>query len=65
MDDFQSRDETARIGAHDNSKLWLMFYIIIESNPQKTFYSIVLCTNMAAVTSGENHQKMKGNINPA
>ena len=31
----------------------LMFCIIIESNSQKTFFS-VLCTKMAAVTSGEN-----------
>ena len=29
--------------------------IVIESNSQKTFSSVVLCTNMAAVTSGENH----------
>ena len=32
-----------------------MFCIKIESNSQKTYFSIVLCTNMAAVTSGENH----------
>ena len=31
-----------------------MFCIIIESN-SKTFSSIVLYTNMAAVTSGKNH----------
>ena len=28
---------------------------MIESNSQKTFLSFVLCTNMAALTSGENH----------
>ena len=33
----------------------IMFYMIIESNSQKTFFSFVLCTNMAAMTSGENH----------
>ena len=38
-----------------NSKLRLMFCIIIESNSQKTFFSLFLCTNMAAMTSGENH----------
>ena len=43
------------VGIQNNSKLWLMFCIIIESNSQKTFFSIVLYTNMAAVTSGENH----------
>ena len=37
----------------NNSKLWLMFCIIIESISRKTFFSIVLYTNMAAVTSGE------------
>ena len=40
IDGFQSRDETA------------MF--TIESNSQKTFATIVLYTNMAAVTSDEN-----------
>ena len=39
----------------NNSKLWHMFCIIIESNCRKTFSSTVLYTNMAAVTSGENH----------
>ena len=43
------------VGAQNNSKLWLMFFIIRDSNSQKTFFSIVLYTNMAAVTSGENH----------
>ena len=33
----------------------IMFYMIIESNSQKTFFYFVLCTNMAAMTSGENH----------
>ena len=37
------------------SKLWLMFCIIIESDSQKTYFSFVLCTNMAAMTSGDNH----------
>ena len=32
-----------------------MFFIIIESNSQKTFFAAVLYTNMAAVTSGEYH----------
>ena len=45
------------VGAQNNSNLRLMFCIIIESNSQKMFFSIVLFTNMAAVTSGENHQQ--------
>ena len=36
--------------------MMLKFCIIIESNSQKTFFSIVLYTNMAAVTSCENRQ---------
>ena len=42
-------------GAQNNSKSCPMFCIIIDSNSQKTFLSIVLCTKMAAVTSGQNH----------
>ena len=38
----------------------LKFCIIIESNSQKTFSSIVLYTNMAAVTSRENRQLNEG-----
>ena len=34
----------------------LKFCIIIESNSQKTFFAIVLYTNMAAVTSRENRE---------
>ena len=34
----------------------LEFCIIIESNSQKTFFAIVLYTNMAAVTSGANQE---------
>ena len=30
-------------------------FCIIESNSQKPFFSLVLCTNMAAMTSDENH----------
>ena len=37
-----------------------MFCIITESNSQKTLFSVVLCTNMAAVTSGENHLHWEG-----
>ena len=52
---FQSRDKTAMLVhktiANDGSCLC----IIIESNSQKTFFSFVLCTNMAAMTSGESH----------
>ena len=36
------------VGAQKNSNLWLMFCVIIESNSPKPFFSIVLCTNMAA-----------------
>ena len=32
-----------------------MFCIIIEPNSKMTFFSVVLCTNMAAMSSGENH----------
>ena len=34
----------------------LKFCIIIESNSQKTFFAIVLYTNMAALTSRENRE---------
>ena len=34
----------------------LKFCIIIESNSQKSFFAIVLYTNMAAVTSGTNQE---------
>ena len=34
----------------------LKFCIIIVSNSQKTFFAIVLYTNMAAVTSRENRE---------
>ena len=39
-----------------NGKMSLKFCIIIESNSQKTFYVIVLYTNMAPVTSRENRE---------
>ena len=35
----------------------LTFYIIIEPNSQKSFFRIVLYTNMAAVMSRENQAK--------
>ena len=47
LDDFQSRDETAML-VHKSIANY-------GSNSQKTFFSIVLCTNVASVTSGENH----------
>ena len=34
----------------------LKFCIIIESNSPKTFFAIVLYTNLAAVTSGANQE---------
>ena len=37
-----------------NGKMSLKFCIILEDNPQKNFFAIVLYTNMAAVTSREN-----------
>ena len=40
--------------------MMLKFCIIIESNSQKTFFSIVLYNNMAAVTSRENRQLNEG-----
>ena len=48
MDGFQSRDETAML-VHKRAANYN------ESNSQNTFSSMVLCTNMAAVTTGENH----------
>ena len=52
---FHSRDETAM-------QVWHTFYIIIESNSQKSFFAIALYTNMAAVTSCENREYLLGNI---
>ena len=43
------------VGAQNNSKLWLMFCIIIESNSLQTIFLSVIRINMAAMTSGENH----------
>ena len=51
---FQSCD--AHVGAQNNSKIRIMFCVIIESNSQKTFFSFVLCTNMVTMISAENHQ---------
>ena len=58
IDGFQSRDKTAMLVHKTNSKLRLMFCIIIESNSQKTFFFLVLCSNMVAMTSGENHNEI-------
>ena len=44
------------VGAQNNGKMSLKFCIITESNSQKTFFAIVLYTNMAAVTSRENRE---------
>ena len=56
IDGFQSPElGDGHVCVQNNSKLWLMFCIIIESNSQKTVFSIVLYTNMVAVTSGENY----------
>ena len=44
------------VGVQNNGKMSLKFCIIIESNFQKTFFAIVLFTNMAAVTSRENRE---------
>ena len=38
--------QDGHVGAQN---LWLMFCLIIESNSQKTFFSFILCTNMAAM----------------
>ena len=54
IDGFQSRDEKAML-VHKTMANWLIFCIIIESNSQKNLFSFVLCTNMEAVKSGENH----------
>ena len=44
------------VGVQNNGKMSLKFCIIIESNSQKTSVTIVLYTNMAAVTSGTNQE---------
>ena len=46
----------SHVGVQNNGKMSLKFCIIIESNSQKTFFAIVLCTNMAAVASRENRE---------
>jgi len=43
------------VDAQNNSKLGLMFCIIAEANYLKAFLSFALCTNVAVMTSGENH----------
>ena len=40
---------------HKTIANYVMFCIIIESNSQKTFFCLALCTNIAAMRSGENH----------
>ena len=55
IDGFQSRDETA-ILVHKTIANYASRFALQDSNSQKTFFCTVLCTNMAAVTSGENHQ---------
>ena len=52
---FHSRDETALL-VYNNSKMSLKFCLIRESNCQKTFFAIVVYTNMAAVESRENQE---------
>ena len=44
------------VGVQDNGKMSLKFCIIIESKSQKTFFAVVLYTNMATVTSNENRE---------
>lgn len=44
-----------RVGAQHNREWWLMVCIIIESDSHTSFFSFVLCTNLKAMTSGENH----------
>ena len=50
---FYPRDETAMLVYKTIENCSTSSCIIIESNSQETFYSIVLYTNMAAVTSDE------------
>ena len=53
---FHSSDENGHVGVQNNGKVSLKFCIIIESNSQNTFFTIVLYTNVAAVTSRENRE---------
>ena len=43
----------------NNGKMSLKIFIAIESNYQKTFFEIVLYTNMAAVTLVANQDLQK------
>ena len=53
---FSITGRDGHVGAQSNGKMSLKFSIIIESNYQKTFFAIVLYTNMVAVTSRENRE---------
>ena len=48
------------VGVEKNGKMSLKFCIIIESNSQKTFFAIILYTNMATVTSHNNREYGRG-----
>ena len=53
---FHPRDETAMLVYKTIENGSTRFCITTESNSEKTFHSIVLHTNMAAMTSDENRQ---------
>ena len=56
IDGFQSRDETAMVV--DKTIISQIMARILHNNRvkfPKDFFSIALCTNMAAMTSSENH----------
>ena len=55
---FHSRD----VGVQNNGKISLKICIIIESNSQRTFFVIVLYTNMAAVTSSEKRELLNKGV---
>ena len=53
----RARDKAdMHVGVQNYSKKSLRFCIMIESNSPKTFFPIVLYSNMAAVTSGANQE---------
>ena len=53
---FSLRWWDGQVGVQNNGKMSLKFCIIVKSNSQKIFFTIILYTNMAAVTSHENRE---------
>ena len=53
---FSFRWWDGHVGAQNDGKMSLNFYMIIELNSQKTSFAVLLLTNMAAVTSRGNRE---------